>query len=61
MIINTDTDYKSLVLNGTKNKANLIFTYNEEYDSDFRKPVFTTILFINKEEYGKGQGVQKRG
>jgi ribonuclease-3 len=61
MIINTDTDYKSLVFEWVqKNKANLLFTYNEEYDSDFRKPIFTTILLINKEEYGKGQGISKK-
>jgi len=42
-----------------KNKANLLFTYNEEYDSD-SETIFTTILLINKEEYGKGQGISKK-
>jgi ribonuclease-3 len=60
-IVNTDTDYKSLVFEWVqKNKANLIFTYNEEYDFDSRKSVFTTTLFINREEFGKGQGDSKK-
>jgi ribonuclease-3 len=60
-IINTDSDYKSLVFEWVqKHKANLIFTYNEEYDFDSRKSVFTTTLFINREEYGKGQGISKK-
>ena len=61
IIINTDTDYKSLVFEWVqKNKTNLIFTYNEEYDFDSRKSVFSTTLFINREEYGKGQGDSKK-
>lgn len=60
-IVNTDTDYKSLVFEWVqKHKANLIFTYNEEYDFDYRKSVFSTTLFINKEEYGRGQGDSKK-
>ncbi len=60
-IVNTDTDYKSLVFEWVqKNKANLIFTYNEEYDFDHKKSVFSTTLFINKEEFGKGQGASKK-
>jgi len=60
-IVNTDTDYKSLVFEWVqKHKTNLIFTYNEEYDFDSRKSVFTTTLFINREEYGKGQGDSKK-
>jgi len=60
-IVNTDTDYKSLVYEWVqKNNSNLLFTYNEEYDSDSKKPVFSTILFINKEEFGRGQGVSKK-
>ena len=61
VIINTDTDYKSLVFEWVqKHKSNIIFTYNEEYDFDSRKSVFTTTLFINREEYGKGQGDSKK-
>ncbi len=60
-IARTDTDYKSLVFEWVqKHRANLIFTYNEEYDFDSRKSVFSTILFINKEEYGRGQGDSKK-
>jgi ribonuclease-3 len=61
MIVNTDPDYKSLVFEWVqKHKTNLIFTYNEEYDFNLKKSVFSTTLFINKEEYGKGQGASKK-
>jgi dsRNA-specific ribonuclease len=43
-----------------KNKANLIFTYNEEYDFNLKKSVFTTTLFINKEEFARGHGTSKK-
>ncbi len=60
-IVNTDTDFKSLVFEWVqKHKANLIFTYNEEYDFESKNSVFTTILLINKEEYGRGQGISKK-
>lgn len=60
-IVKTDTDYKSLVFEWVqKNKANLIFTYNEEYDFDLKKSMFTTTLFIDRKEYGKGQGISKK-
>jgi ribonuclease-3 len=60
-IINTDSDYKSLVFEWVqKKKANLSFTYNEEYDFNMKKSVFTTILQIDKEEFGKGQGASKK-
>ncbi len=60
-IVRTDTDYKSLVFEWVqKHKANLIFKYNEEYDFNSRKSVFSTTLFINREEYGKGQGDSKK-
>lgn len=60
-IVNTDNDYKSLVFEWVqKHKANLIFTYNEEYDFDSRKSIFSTTLFINREEFGKGQGDSKK-
>jgi len=61
LMVSTDTDYKSLVFEWVqKNKANLIFTYNEEYDFMLKRSVFSTTLFINKEEYGKGQGASKK-
>ena len=60
-IVNTDADYKSLVFEWVqKNNADLLFTYNEEFGSDHKKLVFSTILFVNKKEYGKGQGVSKK-
>ena len=60
-IVNTDNDYKSLVFEWVqKKKANLSFTYNEEYDFEQKKSVFTTVLCIDKEEYGKGQGASKK-
>lgn len=60
-IVRTDNDFKSLVFEwAQKNKANLIFTYSEEYDSDLKKPIFTTILSINREEFGRGQGASKK-
>lgn len=60
-IVKTDTDYKSLIFEWVqKRKINLVFTYNEEYDFDHRKSVFTTILRIGKKEYGRGQGSSKK-
>jgi ribonuclease III len=60
-IINTDNDYKSLVFEWVqKKKNNLVFTYNEEYDFDLKKSVFTTTLCIDKVEFGKGQGASKK-
>jgi ribonuclease-3 len=60
-IIDTDSDFKSLVFEWVqKNKANLSFTYNEEYDFDLKKSVFTTTLQINRKEFGQGQGASKK-
>jgi len=60
-IIRTDTDYKSLVFEWVqKYKAQLTFTYNEEYDFDQKKSFFSSTLYINKEEYGKGHGSSKK-
>jgi ribonuclease III len=60
-IINTDTDYKSLVFEWVqKHKSNLIFTYNEEYDFNKKKSVFSTTLIIDKEEMGEGHGSSKK-
>jgi ribonuclease-3 len=60
-IVSTDTDYKSLVFEWVqKNKSNLIFTYNEEYDFKLKKSVFSTILFIDKKECGEGHGSSKK-
>ncbi len=60
-IIKTDSDYKSLVFEWVqKNKTQLTFTYNEEYDFDQKKSLFSSTLYINKEEYGKGHGSSKK-
>lgn len=60
-IVSTDNDYKSLVFEWVqKKKASLGFTYNEEYDFDLKKSVFTTILCVDHVEYGKGQGASKK-
>ncbi|MBK7131425.1 MAG: ribonuclease III [Bacteroidales bacterium] len=60
-IVNTDTDYKSLVFEWVqKHKSNLIFTYNEEYDFNLKKSVFSTILTIDKKELGEGHGSSKK-
>jgi ribonuclease-3 len=60
-IINTDTDYKSLVFEWVqKHKSNLIFTYNEEYDFNRKKSVFSTTLIIDKQEMGEGHGSSKK-
>lgn len=60
-IVKTENDFKSLVFEWVqKKKNNLTFTYNEEYDFDLKKSVFSTILCIGKEEFGKGQGDSKK-
>ena len=60
-IINTDSDYKSLVFEWVqKHKSNLIFTYNEEYDFNLKKSVFSTVLTIDKIELGVGHGSSKK-
>lgn len=60
-IINTDTDYKSLVFEWVqKNNSNLKFTYNEEYDFNLKKSVFSTTLLIDNKEFGQGHGSSKK-
>jgi ribonuclease-3 len=60
-IVKTDTDYKSLVFEWVqKHKSNLIFTYNEEYDFNLKKSVFSTTLTIDKIELGMGHGSSKK-
>jgi ribonuclease-3 len=61
VIVKIDTDYKSLVFEWVqKHKSNLIFTYNEEYDFNLKKSVFSTTLIIDKEEFGEGHGSSKK-
>lgn len=60
-IIETDSDYKSLVFEWIqKHKSNLTFEYKEEYDFKLKKSVFSATLIINKEEFGTGQGASKK-
>lgn len=60
-IVNTESDFKSLVFEWVqKNKTSLSFTYNEEYDFNLKKSVFSTVLNIDKEEFGRGQGDSKK-
>jgi len=61
VIVSTDNDYKSLVFEWVqKHKSNLIFTYKEEYDFNLKKSIFSTTLFIDKEELGEGHGSSKK-
>lgn len=61
LIVETDSDYKSLVFEWVqKHKSNLIFTYNEEYDFNLKKSVFSTTLYIDKQEFGEGHGSSKK-
>ncbi len=60
-IVSTDTDYKSLVFEWVqKHKTNLTFNYNEEYDFELKKSVFSTTLMIDREELGRGHGTSKK-
>jgi ribonuclease-3 len=60
-IVNTESDYKSLIFEWVqKKKTNLGFKYNEEYDFALRKSIFTTVLSIDKEILGTGQGASKK-
>jgi ribonuclease-3 len=60
-IINTNADYKSLIFEWVqKNKSHLTFKYNEEYDFEQKKSVFTTTLFIDHKELAVGHGVSKK-
>lgn len=61
VIVKTDTDYKSLVFEWVqKRKSSLIFTYNEEYDFNRKKSVFSTTLLIDRQEMGEGHGSSKK-
>ena len=61
VIVRTDTDYKSLVFEWVqKHKSSIIFTYNEEYDFNLKKSVFSTVLIIDKKEMGEGHGTSKK-
>jgi ribonuclease III len=60
-IVSTDTDYKSLVFEWVqKHRSSIIFTYNEEYDFNLKKSVFSTTLIIDSKEMGEGHGTSKK-
>jgi len=60
-IVDTDTDYKSLVFEWTqKTQADLSFEYKEEYNVTLRKSVFSATLLIDKKIWGTGQGASKK-
>lgn len=60
-IIKTDKDYKSLVFEWVqKHKSTLKFTYNEEYDFNLKKSVFSTTLAIDNRNLGQGHGSSKK-
>jgi ribonuclease-3 len=61
VVVNTDNDYKSLIFEWVqKKKESLSFAFNEEYDFEKKKSVFSTTLSIGGSEYGKGQGASKK-
>jgi len=60
-IIKTDTDHKSLIFEWVqKNKSNLLFTCNEEYDFSKKQQIFSSTLIIDGVEYGTGTGSSKK-
>jgi ribonuclease-3 len=60
-IVHTDTDFKSLIYEwGQKHKTNLVFECDEEYDHTQKQPVFSSIIYLDREEYGKGMGMSKK-
>jgi ribonuclease-3 len=61
VVVNTDNDYKSLIFEWVqKKKESLSFAFNEEYDFERKKSVFSTTLSIGGTEYGKGLGSSKK-
>ena len=60
-VINTETDYKSLVFQwGQKMKKQISFNYTEDYDFNEKKHVFTTVLKIDNEIFGEGTASSKK-
>jgi ribonuclease-3 len=61
VVVNTDNDYKSLIFEWVqKKKESLSFAFNEEYDFEKKKSVFSTTLSIGGAEFGKGLGASKK-
>ncbi len=60
-VMNTETDYKSQVFQwAQKMKKQISFNYNEDYDFNDKKYVFSTILSIDHEIFGEGTGSSKK-
>lgn len=60
-IVKTDSDFKSLIYEwGQKHKTNLTFECDEEYNSAQKQSVFSSVLYVDKQEYGKGIGMSKK-
>jgi ribonuclease-3 len=60
-IVNTETDYKSQVFQwAQKLKKQISFNYNEDYNFNDKKSVFTTTLRIDHEIFGEGCGSSKK-
>ena len=60
-LINTETDYKSQVFQwAQKLQKQISFNYNEDYDFDEKRYVFTTVLRIDNEIFGEGTGSSKK-
>ncbi|HCI55339.1 MAG TPA: ribonuclease III [Bacteroidales bacterium] len=60
-LINTDNDYKSLVLEWIqKRKLNLSFINSEDYDDKLKKTIFSSQILIDGKNYGQGLGASKK-
>ncbi|MBS0009926.1 MAG: ribonuclease III [Bacteroidales bacterium] len=60
-VINTETDYKSMVFEwAQKLQKQISFNYHEEYDFNDKKYIFTTVLRIDHEIFGEGTGTNKK-
>ncbi|MEA1886024.1 MAG: ribonuclease III [Bacteroidota bacterium] len=60
-VINTETDYKSQIFQwAQKLQRQISFNYTEDYNFNEKKYVFTTVLLINHEIFGKGSGSSKK-
>ncbi len=60
-LVKKDSDYKSQLIEWTqKNKKDVQFYSNEEYDVNKRAPRFHAIVKIDHEEWGKGSGDSKK-
>lgn len=60
-VVNTDSDFKSLIYEwGQKHRSILTFEYDEEYDQLQRQSIFSSVLYLNQQVYGRGVGLSKK-